>query len=137
MMQSPYIRTLLQVDDNRANAELIIQFIARRSDLRLLTATSGQQGVEMACSHLPDVILMDIVMPDMDGHEAFQRLRQNPATARIPVIALSSNAYKVEIKQCLDAGFFCYVTKPYKLNELMATIDAALKCVEGNRPATS
>lgn len=136
MTQSPYIRTLLQVDDNLQNTDLITQLIARRSDLKLLTATSGHQGIEMACSYLPDVILMDIKMPGMDGHEAFQRLRKNPSTARIPVIALSSNAYKVEIKQCLDAGFFCYITKPYRIAELMAMIDAALNCAEENRPTT-
>lgn len=136
MTQSVYIRTLLHVDDDQQNTDLITQLIARRSDLKLLTATNGHQGIQMACAYLPDVILMDIEMPSMDGREAFQRLRKNPSTARIPAIALSSNAYQVEIKQCLDAGFFSYITKPYRITELMAKIDAALNCAEENRPTT-
>jgi CheY-like chemotaxis protein len=123
---SPPQRLLLQVEDNQANAELIKQIISRRDDLKLLTATDGNQGIEMASSHRPDVILMDMKMLGINGYEAFVRLRNNPATAHIPVIALSSNAHKNEIKQCLDAGFFQYLTKPFKITELMAVIDAAL-----------
>jgi CheY-like chemotaxis protein len=118
-------RLLLQVEDNLANAEVVEQIVERRSDWRLLTAIDGYQGIEMACSHQPDVILMDMRMPGINGHDAFVLLRNNPATAHIPVIALSSNAYQVEIRQCLNAGFFRYVTKPFKIVELMAVIDAA------------
>jgi len=119
-------RLLLQIEDNAANAEVIAQLIARRSDLKLLTAIDGYQGIEMANSHQPAVILMDMKMPGMNGLEAFVLLRNNPATAHIPVIALSSNAYKLEIKHCLEAGFFSYITKPFNIVELMAAIDAAL-----------
>jgi CheY-like chemotaxis protein len=130
-------RTLLQVEDNPANAELVKLLIARRSDLRLLTATRAQQGVEMACAALPDLILMDMRLPDMSGLSAIALLRGNPATAHVPVIALSSNAFPDEIKRCLDAGVFRYLTKPYKINELMAVIDLALRHVAENRPATA
>ncbi len=117
---------LLQVEDNLANAELLKQMIARRNDLKLLTATDGYMGVEMASTHQPDVILMDLRMPGMNGYEAFALLRNNAATAHIPVIALSSVAFKTEIEKCLGTGFFRFVTKPYKIVELMAVIDAAL-----------
>lgn len=108
--------------------------IEPRSDLRLLTALNGYQGLEMACSHIPDVILMDINLPDISGLAAMKMLRANPATAHIPVIALSSNAYASQIKEGLEAGFFRYLTKPYKLNELMDAIDVALQYAAENRP---
>lgn len=124
--QRIFQRTLLQVEDNRANAELVEQLIARRDDLKLLTAVNGEQGIEMARTYLPDVILMDMRMQGIDGHGAFKILHEDPATARIPVIAISSNAYKTEIADCLEAGFFSYVTKPFKLDALMGSIDGAL-----------
>ena len=125
-IRSPSQRTLLQVEDNPANAAVVNQLIERRSDLNLLTATNGHQGIEMACAFQPDLILMDMKMPGMSGLAAVAILRGNLATAHIPVIALSSNAYPNEIKQCLEAGVYRYLTKPYKIADLMAAIDSAL-----------
>jgi len=125
-IRSPSQRTLLQVEDNPANAAMVNQLIARRSDLNLLTATNGLQGIEMACAFQPDLILMDMKMPGMSGLAAVAILRGNPATSHIPVIALSSNAYPSEIRQCLEAGVYRYLTKPYKIADLMAAIDSAL-----------
>ena len=125
-IRSPSQRTLLQVEDNAANAAVVNQLIARRSDLNLLTATNGLQGIEMACAFQPDLILMDMKMPGMSGLAAVAILRGNPATSHIPVIALSSNAYPSEIRQCLEAGVYRYLTKPYKIADLMAAIDSAL-----------
>lgn len=119
-------RTVLQVEDNEANASLITQLLAQRGDLALLTAVTGFQGLEMAIAHLPDVILLDIVLPDIGGNEVFAALRSNPLTCHIPVIALSSNAFHRQIQEGLEAGFFRYLTKPFKLFELMNTIDLAL-----------
>ena len=73
-------------------------------------------------------------MPDVNGLAAAAILRANPATAHIPVIALSSNAYPSEIKRCLKAGLFWYLTKPFQLNELMDAIDAALHFASETRP---
>lgn len=129
----PYQRTLLQVEDNPANALLVETLIARRSDLKLLTALNGHQGVEMACSHKPDVILMDINLPDISGLAALRILLENPATAHIPVIALSSNAYPRQIEEGLEAGFFRYLTKPFHVDELMNAIDLALRYAAENR----
>ena len=128
-------KTVLQVEDSPANAMLVEPLLARRDDLTLMTATNGYQGIEMARSHQPDVILMDINMPELDGLAAMQMLRNNPATSHIPVIALSSNAYPSQIKLGLDTGFFRYLTKPYKLNEFLATIDLAL--ASGVHPISS
>ncbi len=122
-------RTVLQVEDNEANASLVEHLIGRRSDLVLLTATTGFQGIEMAIALRPAVILLDINLPDISGHQALATLHSNPLTRRIPVIALSSNAYPKQIQMGLEAGFFRYLTKPFKLDELMSVIDLALDTV--------
>jgi PAS domain S-box-containing protein len=121
------VRTLLYVEDNPANLELVEQLIARRSDLRLLSAPDGTVGVEYARAYLPDLILMDINLPGISGIEALRILRADPSTAHIPVIALSANAIPRDIDRGLDAGFFSYLTKPIKVNQFMDALDAALK----------
>ncbi len=131
----PYQRMLLQVEDNPANVLLVKELLARRNDLKLVTAVNGYQGIEMACSLMPDVILMDINLPDISGLAALKILRKNPATAHIPVIALSSNAYPRQIEEGLEAGFFRYMTKPFKVDEFMDAIDVALRYVAENRLA--
>jgi len=130
----PSLRTVLQVEGNPANAGIVEQLTARRSDLKLLTAINGYQGIQMACTNKPDIILINMKSPGISGLAAMVILRANPATAHIPVIALSSNAYPREIKECLKAGFFWYLTKPFHLNELMDLIDAALRFVAETRP---
>jgi CheY-like chemotaxis protein len=121
------LRTLLYVEDNPANLALVEQLIARRSDLRLLTAVNGTLGIEAARSSRPDVILMDINLPGISGLEALAILREDPATARIPIVALSANAMPRDIQKGLEAGFFYYLTKPIKVKEFMDTIDVALE----------
>jgi CheY-like chemotaxis protein len=121
------LRTLLYVEDNPANLELVEQLIARRSDLRLLSAADGNVGVEYARAYLPDLILMDLNLPGLSGVEAMRILRADPATAHIPVIALSANAIPRDIDRGLEAGFFNYLTKPIKVNQFMEALDVALK----------
>jgi CheY-like chemotaxis protein len=101
--------------------------IARRSDICLLTAVNGTLGIERARASRPDVILMDINLPGISGIEALKILRDDPATAHIPIVALSANAMPRDIKKGLDSGFFHYLTKPIKINELMDTIDVSLE----------
>jgi PAS domain S-box-containing protein len=121
------LRTLLYVEDNPANLELVEQLIARRSDLRLLSAADGNLGVEFARAYLPQVILMDINLPGIGGIEAMQLLRADPLTAHIPIIALSANAVPHDIEKGLAAGFFSYLTKPIKVDRFMEALDVALK----------
>jgi signal transduction histidine kinase/ActR/RegA family two-component response regulator len=121
------LRTLLYVEDNPANLELVEQLVARRSDLRLLSAADGNMGVEYARAYQPDVILMDINLPGISGVEALRILRADPSTAHIPVIALSANAIPRDIDRGLEAGFFNYLTKPIKVNQFMDALDVALK----------
>ena len=123
-------RTLLYVEDNPANMKLVEQLIARRPDLRLLTAVNGTLGIEVARTTQPTVILMDINLPGISGIEALKILREDPATAHIPVVALSANAMPRDIAMGLEAGFFRYLTKPIKVKELMDTLNAALEFAE-------
>jgi PAS domain S-box-containing protein len=121
------LRYVLYVEDNPANLTLVEQLIGRRSDLCLLTAVNGTLGVELARASLPDVILMDINLPGISGVDALKILREDPTTAHIPIVALSANAMPRDIKRGLEAGFFRYLTKPIKLNEIMDTLDVALE----------
>ncbi len=121
------INTLLYIEDNPANLMLVEDIIARRPDIRLLSAKNARQGIKLARVALPDVILMDINLPGLSGYDAFNMLIDDPHTAHIPVVALSANAMPRDIEKGLDAGFFRYLTKPIKVKEFMDTIDLALR----------
>jgi signal transduction histidine kinase/ActR/RegA family two-component response regulator len=120
-------RVILYVEDNPPNLRLVEQLIARRPDLSLLSAMSGTAGITLARTRHPEVVLMDINLPDLNGIEVLRALRNDPATASIPVIAVSANAMPQDIKSGLAAGFFRYLTKPIKVNEFMETLNAALE----------
>jgi PAS domain S-box-containing protein len=122
------LRTLLYVEDNPANLTLVEQLVARRPDLRLLSASDGQAGIARARASRPQVILMDINLPGISGLEALKVLREDPATAHIPVLALSANAMPRDIQKGLEAGFLRYLTKPIKIDEFMEALDLALDC---------
>ena len=131
------LRTLLYVEDNPANLMLVESIMERRSDIRLLSAKDGNRGIEIARAEKPDVILMDINLPGISGITALRILADDPVTARIPVIALSANAMPRDIEKGLEAGFFCYLTKPVRVSKFLETLDAALKCSESGLTATS
>jgi CheY-like chemotaxis protein len=124
------LRTLLYVEDNQANMQLVEQLIARRPDMRLLGAGDSMLGIEMARTQQPEVILMDINLPGMSGIQALKILREDPVTAHIPVLAISANAMPHDIKKGLEAGFLRYLTKPIKVNEFMDALDMALEFAE-------
>ncbi len=128
------LRSLLYVEDNRANMQLVEQLIARRPDLRLLSAADGRQGIALARSHLPEVILLDINLPGLNGYQVLKILREDPLTAHIPVLALSANAMATDIEKGRAAGFNRYLTKPIKVNELMAALDMALEQAQTGLP---
>jgi CheY-like chemotaxis protein len=121
------IRTLLYVEDNWADLRMVEQIIARHPNIRLLTAINANSGIEIARDAQPEVILMDINLPDMSGFKVLKILRSDRATAYIPVIALSANAMPVNIESGLEAGFFRYITKPIKVDEFMEALDVALE----------
>ncbi|MFO1273256.1 MAG: PAS domain-containing protein [Rubrivivax sp.] len=115
--------TLLYVEDNEVNALIISELVARRPDLTLHVAPDGGSGVKLALDLRPDLILLDMSLPDFDGHEVLRRLRAQPATARIPVIALSANAMPEDIDRALRAGMADYWTKPLDFAAFNASIE--------------
>jgi len=127
---APPQRTLLYVEDNPANLTLVEQLIARRSDLKLLSAINGHLGVQLARTLKPDLILMDINLPGIGGFDALRLLREDHETAGIPVIAISANAMPRDIEKGMEAGFFRYLTKPIRVNEFMSALDIALQYVD-------
>jgi len=120
------LRSVLYVEDNPANLKLVEQIIARLPDMHLLTAVNGQAGLEMAHHACPDVILLDINLPGINGYEVLKRLRADPATKAIPVIAVSANAMPLDIQKGLKAGFMRYLTKPIDVDAFMESINLAL-----------
>ena len=127
----PPVATILCVDDNRANLALLTEALSLRADCLVLTATDGRAGVDMARSHSPDVILMDNNMPVMSGREAMRILREDPATAGIPVIAVSAAAMPNMVSSGLELGYFRYLVKPYDLVDLTDAIDSAIDVSRG------
>ncbi|MDP3651778.1 MAG: response regulator [Rhodoferax sp.] len=120
-------QTLLYVEDNPANLQLVEEIIRFRSDLRMLSAPDAHLGIELARAHRPDVILMDINLPGLSGVDALKILRSLPETAHIPVIAVTANAMPRDVSAGLHSGFFRYITKPINIDELNAAIDSALR----------
>ena len=127
------LQTVLYVEDNPANLMLVEDLIARRNDIRFLSARDARGGLQIARASLPDVILMDINLPGISGLKALRILAEDPATAHIPVVALSANAIPRDIEKGLQAGFFRYLTKPIKVNEFMDTLDVTLKFASAER----
>jgi CheY-like chemotaxis protein len=123
-------RTLLYVEDNPANLMLVEQIIEGHPHVRMLSARDANLGIALARAHLPEVILMDINLPGISGIQALKILREDPATAHIPVLAISANAMPRDIEKGLQAGFFRYLTKPIKVNEFMDALDSALELAE-------
>ncbi len=114
---------VLYIEDNEVNQMIVEALMQRRPDLRLVTALDGQSGLVRARSERPDLILLDMQLPDIDGPEVLQRLREDPATAAIPCIALSANAMPDDIDRALASGFDAYWTKPLEITEFWRAID--------------
>jgi len=115
---------LLYIEDNPVNLLIVQELLAQRPDLQLHTASDGLSGVSLALSHRPDLILVDMQLPDIDGHEVLRRLRADEATAAIRCISLSANAMPEDIERALKAGFDDYWTKPLDLREFMRSLDS-------------
>jgi len=119
-------KSVLYIEDNPANLLLVKSIINKNSDLSFLSATNAEQGIELAKSKCPDLIILDLNLPVMDGFEAISRLRNYPETSNIPVIALSAAAMPNDIKRGLLAGFKHYITKPLNINELCSILKEEL-----------
>jgi CheY-like chemotaxis protein len=120
-------QTVLYVEDNPANLRFMERLIARQPNIRLLSAPEPGLGLELARAHRPDLILLDINLPGMDGYEALRRLRDDVATAHIPVIAVTANAMPHEVELGNAAGFDGYVTKPINVALFLQVLGDALR----------
>jgi CheY-like chemotaxis protein len=131
--------TLLYVEDNPANLKLVQEIISFRPDLTLLSAPDGHLGIELARVHHPDIILMDINLPGVNGIDALKLLKQDPATSHIPVIALTANAMPRDVEKGIAAGFFRYLIKPINIDEFTDAINSTLAYIaerKANRVGT-
>lgn len=117
---------ILVVEDNEKNMKLF-RDVLEATGYRLLEATTGEQAVELAATHSPNLVLMDIQLPDIDGVEALGRLRGNERTASIPVVALTAQAMQDDRKRFLDAGFDGYISKPVDVVEFVKTVKEYLR----------
>jgi CheY-like chemotaxis protein/anti-sigma regulatory factor (Ser/Thr protein kinase) len=120
-------KTLLYVEDDNANLTLVKNILRRRPNIKLLTALDAESGIELVLEQHPDLILMDINLPQMDGYEALKKLKSNDATKRIPAIAISADAMSHSIKKGKTAGFLEYITKPLNVNNFLDVIDNIFK----------
>jgi two-component system, cell cycle response regulator DivK len=117
---------ILLVEDNEMNRDMLSRRLVR-SGYEVFLATDGQQGLDMAVSERPDLILMDMSLPVMDGWEATRRIKANDATRRIPVIALTAHAMAGDREKALEVGCDDYDTKPVEISRLVGKIAALLK----------
>ena len=121
-----YEHTVLYIEDNPANLRLVAQVLARRSNIHLWSAHEPLLGLDLAAEHKPDLILLDVNLPGMDGYGVLKHLRQREETRHTPVIAISANAMPRDIGKGLEAGFDGYITKPINVVDLLHAIDGVL-----------
>ena len=112
---------ILVVEDNEKNMKLFRDVLAA-TGYRTLEATTGSQAVDLATEHLPDLVLMDIQLPDIDGVEALARLRADDRTAALPILALTAQAMEGDRERFLAAGFDGYLSKPVDVADFVATV---------------
>jgi CheY-like chemotaxis protein len=117
---------ILLVEDNEMNRDMLSRRLQRKG-YEVVIAVDGGQGVEMAKSNTPDLILMDMSLPVLDGWEATRRIKADPAMQSIPVIALTAHAMAGDREKALEAGCEDYDTKPIELNRLLEKMEALLK----------
>lgn len=113
-------KTILIVDDMPSNIELLYAILG--SEYRILFASCGQEGLQMAIQNVPDLILLDVMMPDMDGYELCEKIKKHPLTMAIPVIFLTVLDHEDDEERGLEAGAIDYIAKPYNVANIKAKI---------------
>jgi CheY-like chemotaxis protein len=117
--------TILLVEDNEMNRDMLARRLKRRG-FEIVCAVDGSEAIEMATSSHPDLILMDMSLPVLDGWEATRRIKENPASQAIPIVALTAHAMEGEREKALDAGCDEYDTKPVEIDRLLRKIEQFL-----------
>jgi CheY-like chemotaxis protein len=120
---------ILLVEDNELNQDMLSRRL-RRKGYQVVVAVDGQSGLEMTQTEAPDLILMDMGLPVLDGWEATRRLKANAATRHVPIIALTAHAMSSDREKALEAGCDDYETKPIELPRLLGKIEVLLSAVE-------
>lgn len=126
----PGSKVVLYIEDTMSNLRLMGLIVRRREAIRLLSAATGLQGVALAFEHKPELILLDLNLPDINGEEVMKRLRADPRTAGIPVVIVSGDADETQIRRLLESGAKDYVTKPFDVLKFLGVLDGIL----GTRP---
>ncbi len=134
---SPEKHTLLYIEDNLSNLTLVEEIPAEQPEIDLIAAMQGQLGLDLARKHLPDLILLDLLLPDLTGGELIKRqLRRDERTRHIPVVVTSADATANQINALMVAGAHVYLTKPLDVPEFLQVIDEAM-CRNGTKAATT
>ncbi|HWK08965.1 MAG TPA: response regulator, partial [Vicinamibacterales bacterium] len=118
--------TILYIEDNRSNVRLLERLLGKRRAVTLLTAARGEDGLELAKRERPNLILLDLHLPDMSGEEVLRRLWSDPATRPLPVAVLSADATPAQRQRLLASGAVAYLTKPLDITHLLRLIDDRL-----------
>lgn len=126
----PKVPKVLIVEDNELSRDMLSRRL-RRKGYEVLVAVDGAEGITMVKEQKPDIVLMDLSLPDMDGWQATRALKDNKATADIPVIALTAHAMSGDREKALDAGCDDYDTKPIDLRRLLSKINRFVPDPEG------
>ncbi|MBN1901654.1 response regulator [Candidatus Sumerlaeota bacterium] len=121
--------TILAIDDEN-DVLLIIKTALSSQGYKVLTASNGYDGLALAEDNCPDLILLDLRMPEMDGMEVLEKLRDNEKTQKIPIIILTGISEKKQIRDALDKGITYYIVKPFECQDLISKIDLAIKSSE-------
>src|SRR5687768_14964011 len=127
---------ILLVEDNEMNRDMLSRRLERKG-YQVVLAVDGQAGVEMALSEAPDLVLMDMSLPVLDGWEATRRIKAQPGTRHIPVIALTAHAMSSDREKALEAGCDEYDTKPIELPRLLGKMEALLAAAASAAPAAA
>ena len=117
---------MLYIEDNPSNLRLVEQVIAERPGVRLITAMQGRLGLELARQHRPDLILLDLHLPDLPGDEVLREVRGDAVLGRTPLVILSADATPGRIERLRAAGASTYLTKPIDVQRLLALLDETL-----------
>jgi signal transduction histidine kinase/ActR/RegA family two-component response regulator len=118
--------TVLYIEDNPSNLRLVERIVTRRPDVKLLSAAQGRRGLELARAHRPDVIVLDLHLPDIGGQEVLAQLRTDPGTREIPVVILSADATPSQTTRLLQQGAHAYLTKPLSVAQFLSVLDELL-----------
>jgi CheY-like chemotaxis protein len=127
----PHTRTVLYIDDNLSNVRLVERILARRPHIRVIVAAQGELGVELARKHRPDLVLLDVNLPDIDGEAVLAGLKAEEGTRDVPVVVVSADATTHQIERLYASGVTDYLTKPLDIEDFLGVIDEHL----GNDPA--